>query len=202
MRAQGIDPSNVHGSIDAVVAAVQAERPNLAAHASPEGAVTLMFSDIEGSTEMTERLGDQRWFEVLGEHNTIVREEIAAHGGVEVKTQGDSFMVAFPSPADGVRCAVAVQRRLAGRNEAAAEHEAVRIRVGLHTGEAIRDADDFFGRNVILAARVAGEARGAEILVSHRVRDLIEGFPFGSPRRVLLKGLAGEHEVVPVAWAS
>jgi tetratricopeptide (TPR) repeat protein len=95
LRLQGIDASEQQHSIQAVVSRVQRDRPDLRAHAAPDGTVTILFSDIEGSTEMTERLGDQQWLAVLREHNRIVREQVAAHGGFEVKAQGDGFMIAF-----------------------------------------------------------------------------------------------------------
>ena len=117
MRAQGIDPSmDFQTSIDAVAAGVQREHTDLRQHAAPDGTVTILFSDIEGSTTMTERLGDQRWLQVLREHNRIVREHLAAHGGYEVKSQGDGFMLAFQSARRALHCAVAIQRAFAAHN--------------------------------------------------------------------------------------
>ena len=107
---------------------------------------------------MTERLGDQRWMRLLRGHNAIIREQVAAHEGFEVKSEGDRFMLAFGSARKALQCAAEIQRALAQRNESADEQIAVRI--GLHTGEAIKEADDFFGKNVILAARIAGQAPG------------------------------------------
>ena len=95
--------------------------------------------------------------ELLREHNAIVRQQLAAHGGYEVKSMGDGFMLAFGSALEGLRCAIGMQRAFAEHNAAAAEPVAVRI--GLHTGEAIREADDFFGSHVNLAARVGAVGR-------------------------------------------
>ena len=81
-----------------IVSWVEAERPDLRRASAPDGTVTLLFSDIENSSRLTERLGDQRWLEVLNAHNTIVRAQLDEHGGYEVKSQGDGFMLAFPSP--------------------------------------------------------------------------------------------------------
>ncbi|HEX8066026.1 MAG TPA: protein kinase [Thermoleophilaceae bacterium] len=202
LRRQGVDALDVHTSIDAVVSAVEDERPDLSGAAAPDGTVTIMFSDIEGSTEMTERLGDRRWLEVLREHNRIVREELRAHGGFEVKSQGDGFMVAFSSAGRAVDCAVAVQRAFASYAD---DHpdDPIRVRIGLHTGEAIRERDDFFGRNVVLAARIAGEATGGEVLVSSLLKELTESSAevrFGEPREVSLKGLSGTYRVHAVEW--
>ena len=85
--------------IERIVSWVEAEQPDLRRASAPDGTVTLLFSDIEGSSRLTERLGDDRWMELLGIHNTIVRAQLDEHGGYEVKSQGDGFMVAFPPPA-------------------------------------------------------------------------------------------------------
>ena len=164
--------------------------------------MTILFSDIEGSTEMTERLGDQRWMELLSEHNAIVREQVAAHDGFEVKSQGDGFMLAFQSARRALQCAIDIQRAFAERNESPAEP--IRVRMGLHTGEAIKDGDDFFGKHVNLAARIAGQAEGGEILASSLLKELTASagdIAFSGGREVELKGLAGSHHVFQVAWA-
>jgi class 3 adenylate cyclase len=202
LRLQGIDAADVMTSIDAVASAVEDERPDLSRAAAPDGTVTILFSDIEGSTEMTERLGDRRWLEVLREHNRVVRSEVQAHGGFEVKSQGDGFMVAFSSARRALDCAIAIQRAFATRAEESAD-DAVRVRIGMHTGEAIRERDDFFGRNVILAARIAAQADGAEVLVSSLLKELTESsgdIAFGEAREVTLKGLSGSYRLHAVDW--
>ena len=95
LKAQGVDLTDIGTSIDTVAREVLADQPDLRTHAAPDGTVTIMFSDIEGSTQLTERLGDKGWMRVLREHNAIIREQIKAHGGFEVKSEGDGFMVAF-----------------------------------------------------------------------------------------------------------
>ena len=127
MSLQGVSSTDFKTSIDAVAAYVQAERPDLRPHAAPDGTVTLLFTDIEDSVAMTERLGDQRWLELLRAHNAIVRDHVAAHGGYEVKSQGDGFMVAFGSARQALQCAIAIQRAFAEHNERAAEPVRVRI---------------------------------------------------------------------------
>lgn len=200
---QGVVLSDdIETSLDAVARSVEQQRPDLTTHAAPDGTVTLLFSDIEGSTAMTERLGDRRWLELLAEHNRLIRREVAAHGGFEVKSQGDGFMIAFSSARRALHCAVGMQRALSGWS-AAHPSEPLRIRVGLHTGEALKDGDDFFGRNVIVAARVAAEAQGGEVLASSLLRELTASsaeIDFGTPREVELKGLNGVHRVFPVVW--
>jgi putative ABC transport system ATP-binding protein len=165
------------------------------------GTVTIMFSDIVGFGAMTERLGDEHVQEILHTHCAIVREQIAVQGGVEVKSQGDGFMIAFASARRALRCAVAIQRAMAAYDEHA--EAPVRLRIGLHTGEATREGYDFFGRSVIVAARIAAAARGGEILVSSLVRELTRGaeeFAFDGGRELELKGLSGLQRAFAVEW--
>jgi class 3 adenylate cyclase len=200
LELQGISSSDIHTSIDAVAASVQRERPEISVHPAPDGTVTIMFSDIEGSTQLTERLGDKAWMEVLREHNVIVRKQVKSHGGFEVKSEGDGFMVAFQSARKALECAVAIERTLATRNQTAAEP--VLVRMGLHAGEVIKEGEDFFGRNVIMAARVASQAQGGEVLASGVLKALVEGSDvvWGEARALELKGFSGTHEIWPVAW--
>jgi class 3 adenylate cyclase len=201
LEVQGVATRSQSQSIDAVSSYVQRERPDLRSHAAPDGTVTLLFTDIVDSTPLTETLGDQRWVELLREHNAIVRRQIATHDGYEVKTEGDGFMVAFGSARRALQCAIDIQRAFAERNTSA-EHP-VDVRAGLHTGEVIRDAGDFYGRHVNLAARIMGRARGSEILVSSLLHDLAAGggeITFGDPRDLELKGIAETQRVYAVEW--
>ncbi|HET8592820.1 MAG TPA: adenylate/guanylate cyclase domain-containing protein, partial [Solirubrobacterales bacterium] len=154
LEAQGLTGIDVTTSIDEMVSALEEERPDMRAHAAPDGTVAILFSDIEDSTVLTERLGDERWLELLREHNAIFREQVARHQGYEVKSQGDGFMLAFPDPCEALECAIDVQRAFAERERDGSE-EVLRVRIGLHTGEVISEDGDYFGKNVILAARIA-----------------------------------------------
>jgi class 3 adenylate cyclase len=200
LRFQGITSTDMTNSIDTVARVVMQDKPDLRPQAAPDGTVTILFSDIEGSTALADRLGDSKFMDVLREHNAIVREQLRAYGGFEVKSEGDGFMIAFQSAAKALDCAAAIQTALAARNEGA--EEPVKVRMGLHAGEVIKEGEDFFGRNVIMAARVAAQARGGEILTSSVLKALLAGSDtaWGEPRLVELKGLAGEHEIFPVAW--
>ncbi len=202
LESQGLSGIDVEETIEDVIGAIEQERPDVRSFAAPDGSVTILFSDIESSTAMTERLGDERWLGVLRDHNSVFREKLNAHDGYEVKNQGDGFMLVFPSPVGALRCAIEVQRAF---EERAAERpdERIRVRIGLHTGEAIAEEGDFFGRNVILAARIAAQARGGEILVSEALHDQCgseERIEFGEPRELELKGLAGTHTVYRAHW--
>lgn len=194
----GEPPSSSEG----LAAAVGLDRPDLRSRAAPDGTITVLFSDIEGSTTMTERLGDQKMQDILQTHNGIFRQQLVAFGGFEVKSLGDGFMLAFSSARRAVQCAGAIQRAFVSYNNAHPE-ESLRVRIGLHTGEAIKDADDFYGKSVILASRIANQARGGEILVSSLLKELTESagdIRFGEVQEVELKGLAGRHRLYPVEW--
>jgi class 3 adenylate cyclase len=202
LTAQGLAGHSFEASIDLVAAAAIEEQPDLRPHASPEGTVTLLFSDIEGSTATNERLGDQRWLEVLHLHNRIVREQVAAHGGFEVKSQGDGFMIAFSSARRAIRCAIGIQQLLA-EHAGGETDEPVAVRIGLHTGEVVKEGEDFFGSNVAFAARVAGAAQGGEILVSALLKELVETageFDFGPGWEAELKGISGTRRLHAVLW--
>jgi class 3 adenylate cyclase len=204
LEAQGLAGVDVTTSIDDMVSALESEQPDMRAHAAPDGTVAILFSDIEDSTMITERLGDERWLEVLREHNTIFREQIGRHDGFEVKSQGDGFMLAFPDPCEALGCAIDVQRAFAEREQEEGR-ETLRVRMGLHTGEVIAEEGDFFGKNVILAARIAAQAGGGEILVSDQMRAAAgdgDGFAFDEGRELELKGLAGSHQVFRADWES
>jgi class 3 adenylate cyclase len=162
-----------------------------------DGTVTVLFTDVEDFTGFSERLGDIEASHRLRDHQALVRREVDAHGGVEVTCQGDGFMVAFDGARRALRAAVAIQRAVE------VEGGGMRVRMGLHTGEAIREDEDLFGRTVIVAARIAATASGGEILVSSLLRQLSDGsgeFAFGPARPEALKGLPGLHELHPVAW--
>lgn len=189
-------------SIDVVASAVAGAEPDLREHSSSDGAVTLLFSDIEGSTAMLERMGDEAWFAFLRDHRAILCALVDTFGGTVIKSQGDGFMVAFPSAQAGLRCAIELQRTFTQHPEA--NHgNGLRVRIGVHAGEAIADSNDFHGLNVVIAARIADSAAGGEILVSSALKEFTEkdpAFSFGRKGSKPLKGLSGEHEIFAVRW--
>ncbi|WP_460711273.1 adenylate/guanylate cyclase domain-containing protein [Nocardioides dilutus] len=193
----------IRTSIEDLAGWAQVERPALMSLAGPDGRVAILFSDIEGSTELNERLGDREWVRLLARHDSAVRSAVDRHHGQVVKTQGDGFMVAFPTPEDAVRCAIAVQRAFdKGSRRGKAT---VLVRIGIHYGDVVHRDNDIFGRNVAQAARVAGIASGGEILVSESVAEAVEereDIVLAEEREVELKGLSGEHVVTVVDWAA
>ena len=198
VREKGVGGA-LRTSVEDLAGWAQVERPDLARLAAGDGSVAILFSDIEGSTALNEELGDRAWVRVLARHDAVVRRCVAAHDGHVIKTQGDGFMVAFGPAADAVACAVEVQRALAGRRRRPLDPE-VRVRIGVHRGQAVRRENDLFGRNVAYAARVAGLAQGGEVLVSEAVLTAAPDLPVTGTRTAELKGLTGSHTLHVVAW--
>ncbi len=181
------------------------EPPQAAAGtALPFGAtVTILFSDIRGFTEYTSQYGDEAAYEILTEHNTVVRKQIELYGGNVVKTQGDSFMVSFTTARGAILCAVAVQRAIGAADE---RHGGARIAVGIgiNTGEPIQEGGDFFGSTVNLAARLCAAAGPGQILVSETTRYVagrVEGFGYVDRGLHDLKGFLEPQRLYEVRWA-
>ena len=166
-------------------------------HVRPEGTVTVLFTDIESSTPLVERLGDEQARELFLEHDRLVREALERSGGVEVEREGDKFMLAFSSARRAVRCAVEIQRALHRTGVP------LHIRAGLNTGDVIAEEGGYFGRAVFVAARVTEAARGGEILLSEVTRSLADddSLPLRDRGTHELKGLKGRHRLYEVEWS-
>jgi class 3 adenylate cyclase len=164
------------------------------------GLVTILFTDVQGSASLTERLGDAKAWELLLAHERIVREALRAHGGSEVKSLGDGFMASFSSVTRACECAIAMQRAFAHHSESA--EEPIRVRIGLNAGEPIVGERDLFGTAVIMAARIAATAQAGEILVSNVVKELAEGkgFLFSDRGAVELRGFEEPVRLHEVRW--
>jgi predicted ATPase/class 3 adenylate cyclase len=154
----------------------------------PTGTVTFLFTDIEGSTRLLQELGEE-YRAVQDRHAELVREANGAEGGHEVRTEGDSFFAAFPTPAGAVRAAVAAQRSLAA--ERWPHGGPLRVRMGLHTGEGVAGGDDYLGIDVNRAARIAAAGHGGQVLISGATRGLVE---HALPEGVALRDL-GTHRL-------
>jgi class 3 adenylate cyclase/pimeloyl-ACP methyl ester carboxylesterase len=171
---------------------------------SPAGAgpplVTILFTDMEGSTALGQRLGDAAAHEIRRSHNEIVREALRARGGSEIKHTGDGIMASFLSASRALECAAAIQRAFEARY--GAELSPVRVRVGLNAGEPIADERDLFGSAVNMASRIAAEAGGGEILVSDVVRQLVLGrrFLFAERGAVALRGFDEPVRLFELRW--
>lgn len=161
--------------------------------------VTVMFTDIVNSTDLTEQLGDATWHKVLAEHRTLVRSCVEHTGGTEVGTQGDGFLVRFVSPDAAVACGIDIQRRMGTARDAGAFTP--ELRVGVHAGEAMADDNDLVGRVINLASRVTSAAEPSEILVTEPVADhLSPGIVLVDRGLVTLKGIAQARHLFQVDW--
>jgi len=154
----------------------------------PSGTVTFLFSDVEGSTRLLARLRD-RYAEVLAEHQRLLRAAFDEHDGREVHTEGDGFFVAFARASDAIAAAVSAQRSLASQGWP--EGVDVRVRMGIHTGEAELRQDDYVGLDVHRAARICSAAHGGQVLISSATRELVLG---ELPADVALRDL-GEYRL-------
>lgn len=175
---EGDDHPPMLGDAKAVLDAINAFLRETEAGTGAEGLSadivhTILFTDVEGSTALTDRLGDAKARELLREHEPIAREALKSHGGSEVKALGDGFMASFSSATRALKCSIALQRAFAQHNEGA--EEPIIVRVGLNAGEPIAEDEDLFGTAVIEAARIAATAQGGEILVANVVRELAKG---------------------------
>jgi class 3 adenylate cyclase len=190
-------------SVDEIAEAVSELRPDLSASSAADGTVTIVFTDIEDSLRLNALLGDRRWLDVLHAHNDVIRRATGKHRGTLVKSQGDGSMLAFASARRALTCALAIDRAIA--ETFTDPGSPIRVRIGMHVGEPVREGNDFFGHTVNYAARVASSARGGEIVVSSLVHDLLAQtgeFIFGDARHVELKGIDGPQVVYPLAPAS
>jgi class 3 adenylate cyclase len=166
-----------------------------------EGTVTILFTDIERSTTLTQRLGDAKAHEFLRTHNAIVRDALKAHGGTEIKHTGDGIMASFPSASRAIECAVDIQKAVASHLEQRPEPP-LRVRIGLNAGEPVVEEKDLFGIAVQLAARICAQARPGQILASNVVQELAagKGFLFSDYGEVALRGFEKPVALHEVAW--
>jgi class 3 adenylate cyclase len=205
-RIEGIEPQL--SSIDAIASALGPVSHDFGDLSSPDGAVTLMLTDIDEAPSVEQRLGPERWTALLRDHETLVRQLVSHHDGQIVKAQRDGFLASFSSAHAGLHCAIELQRTLAGDPPAPAAASdpggpAFSVRAGLHSGFVIVNPDELLGRNVVLAARIAAQAKGGEILVSSTLKEFTErdpSFHFSERGEFHFKGVLGEHTVYAVRW--
>jgi class 3 adenylate cyclase/tetratricopeptide (TPR) repeat protein len=174
----------------------------VAAPTSAAGTVTLLFTDLVGSTELLDDLGDEQAEQLRRVHFGLLREVALSHAGQEVKSLGDGLMVAFASSVDAAACAIGIQRAVDRRNRREGNVR-LTVRIGLHVGEPIRDEDDFFGTSVVVARRLCDRAEGGQILASELVRQLIGGrggFSFRPVGELSLKGFTHPVGACELGW--
>lgn len=186
-------------SIDDLQSWAASEQQEIVNMADVDGRVTLVFSDIEDSTPLNERLGDDTWVRVLAAHDSLVRHRVERYRGQVVKSFGDGFMIAFRDAEAACRASVGIQKDLRRTLDPMLRVVApLRVRIGIHTGEVITKDGDYFGRNVAMAARVGALATGGEVLATDAVHDALDddaAVELVEMGEVELKGLPGEHQV-------
>ena len=165
------------------------------------GLVTILLTDMEGSTDLTQRLGDARAQDCLRTHNSIVRDALKSHSGTETKHTGDGIMASFPSASRALEAAAAIQKAFADHNQGSA-HTTIRVRIGLNAGEPVAEDDDLFGTAVQLAARVCAQAEPGQILAADVVQQLAagKGFTFADKGEATLKGFEKPVRLHEVRW--
>jgi len=169
----------------------------------PEGTVTVLFTDVEGSTGLTTSRGDEAARDVLRAHEELVRQQVQEHDGREVKAIGDGFMVAFGSARKAVACAVGIQRALEEHSRGQPQGDQVRVRMGLNTGEVVRERDDLFGETVNAAARIAAKAKGGQVLISEATKGVLgraQDVQIVDRGRFRLKGFPERWRLFEVVW--
>lgn len=187
-------------SIDVIASALEPVTPALGRMSSPDGAVTLMLSDIADATAAADELGADRWEQLVSDHHLLVEQLVARHDGQVVRFQGDGFLASFGSAHAGLHAGVDLQRTFTG---SPGEHKSLSIRVGLHSGFVLGNPEQMMGRNVVLTARIAAQAKGGEILVSSAAKEYTAtdpSFRFEEHGEYHFKGLLGEHQVFSVLW--
>jgi adenylate cyclase len=184
-----------------LAAAMDAWCGGQAGEAAFQGVVTIMFTDIVGSTKMTRERGDFGAQEAVRAHNAIVRNALAYNGGREVKHTGDGIMATFPSAAGAVRAAQAIQRDLERRN-ATPGQAPVNVRIGLNAGDVVREENDIYGAAVQLSARTCDKAGAGQIYATRSVRDLTQGHDIAYTEAGLfaMKGIDGDVALYEVGW--
>jgi class 3 adenylate cyclase len=164
--------------------------------------ITVMFTDIKGSTEFFEKFGDIAGLAMVHECNDLQRSVVEQHGGRVIKTIGDSVMAAFDNCDDSIRAAIEIQRKLKAKNAARKEEDAMLVRIGLHHGMGIVKSDDIFGDVVNVASRVESIAQPLQIIISDSLQQQISSAPFEVVfwGRFRLKGKSGERDLFLVQW--
>jgi class 3 adenylate cyclase len=181
-----------------LLASINAESEARAVEDIGLSVATIVFTDIVGSTVLSESMGDVAWTGLVTSHFETLGRIAEEQGGSLVKTLGDGAMLAFPTAASGLTAAIEVQRTVSS-----AVADGLQVRIGVHTGD-VMPGDDYLGLMVNKAARVAAAAAGGQILASTSTAGMVNPtqFDFGDPMTVELKGLSGTHQVVPLGWTT
>ena len=191
-------------SIDVIASTIEPVMAAVGRLSSPDGALTLMLSDIADAATASERMSPDRWESVVSDHHLLVERILSQHDGRVLKWEHDGFLASFNSAHGGLHSAVELQRTFSGA-DGQGDDRGLALRIGLHSGFVIANPEQLLGRNVVLAARIAALAQANEILVSSMLRQYTEtdpSFRFEPRGEHHFKGLLGEHSVYAVRWRS
>jgi class 3 adenylate cyclase len=197
-----VEPQKQPTSIDLIASAAEPVIHDFRGMTSPDGAITLMLSDIADAASIAERIGADRWEALLRDHHILVERLVANHEGQVAKFERDGFFASFNSAHAALQVAMQLQRSFTDIASAADEPTAA-LRIGLHSGFVIAAPEEPQGRNAVLAARIASHAKAGEILVSSALKQYTERDPrfhFEPHGEYHFKGLVGEHTVYSVRW--
>ena len=195
-------PNTVHMGTDqiAIQQLVDAARDEGPALDQTEGLASVLFTDLEGSTELAAALGDQRWSALINDHFQAISEIVIAHRGQFVKSLGDGTLSSFASAQQALSAAIEMQKAVA----ASKGEPRLGLRIGIHTGDVVQARGDFFGTVVNKAARITTTAEGGKIMVSEATRAMVgnsHDFSFGDSLSVTFKGFEGMHVIHRLEWA-
>ncbi len=162
---------------------------------------TILFTDMESSVSITQRLGDAEAMELLRAHNAVIRDALKANNGNEVKHTGDGIMASFVSASGSIGCAITIQKGFAARNDGHPDIP-IRVRIGISAGEPVMEHEDLFGATVQLARRICDCAEPSDILVANVVRELCmgKGFMFADSGETALRGFEDPVRLYQVRW--
>jgi class 3 adenylate cyclase len=198
-----VEPPADVTSIDVIASALEPLTPAVSRLSSPDGALTLMLSDIADAGAVASELGPERWEQLISDHHLLVERVLANHDGQVVKFERDGFLASFNSAHGALYAAVELQRTFGSTDSDHAQ--ALALRIGLHSGYVIANPDQLLGRHVVLTTRIAAHAMAGEILVSSTLKQYTEtdpSFRFEPRGEHHFKGLLGEHTVYGVIWRS
>lgn len=194
-------PNTVHLGVEqtAIQRLVDAARDEGPALAQTEGLASVLFTDLEGSTELTAALGDTRWSRLINDHFRILADIVEAHGGQFVKSLGDGTLASFPSAQQALRAARNMQKTVRSTRQ----EPRLGLRVGIHTGDVVQARGDFFGEVVNKAARITTTASAGQIMVSDVTRAMVgntQEFKFADTLSASFKGFEGQHLIHSLEW--
>jgi class 3 adenylate cyclase len=195
------EPQRQPTSIDLIALAPDPVIPDFRGLTSPDGAITLMLSDIADAASLAERIGSDRWEQLLRDHRTLIERVVTSHGGHVARFERDGFFASFNSAHAALQAALELQRAFADL-ATASDTQPAALRIGLHSGFVLASPEEPQGRNVVLAARIAAQAQAGEVLASSSLKQYTERdtrFQFQQHGEYHFKGLVGEHTVYSVS---